>query len=778
MQTTPGSTARLITTLLTLLGLFAVPASAQDQQIEIIIRSSLGSATQVVVPQARSFNVVRPGDPILIEKVDAKVRILDSTATTTLEVSLRNTSSAQAEAVLLLPVPDGAVVGSFLFEGASAEPTAQVMRRDEARRLYDAIVAKVRDPALLEFAGYNLVRSSVFPVPAGGTQKVRLTYEHLLSVDGPRVDYILPRSESLDRRHPWNVQVDMQSRQPISMVYSPSHTLETKRVSPNHFSAGIAPGSVADPGSFRLSYLREQQGVTASLYAYPDPKIEGGYFLLVAGLPGESKDQRPGIKREVTLVIDRSGSMAGPKMDQAKAAALQVLEGLEDGEAFNIIDFSTTVSLFSNQPVEKNSKSAAAARVYLDMMRAGGGTNIHDALVEALKTHESTEGRLPIVLFLTDGLPTVGRTSEVDIRALADKGNPQHRRIFTFGVGNDVNVPLLDRLSDATRAVSVYVQPDEDVELKVAQTFRRLSGPVLANANLDTIDDQGQETTGAAVRELIPSALPDLFDGDQLIVLGQYRQPGANASPLHFRLTGDFLGEQKTFEFEFDLGSATTRNAFVPRLWASRRIAYLVDQIRQAGAASVGSITNNTPVFEDPRYRELAEEILRLSTEFGILTEYTAFLATEGTDLSDWNNLQANCNTNLDTRAVQQRWGQSAVNQGVNFNEQKLQAKLNYQNQYVDDKLNRVEISAVQQVCDRAFFKRDNCWIDSQLITPSETPGEAITPDETVQFGSPEHIAILQALITQNRQGVLSLDGDIMLRYEGRNILVRNSPNP
>ncbi|MCL4198310.1 MAG: VWA domain-containing protein [Phycisphaerales bacterium] len=781
------SPSRLMSGVFLMLALIAAGARAQDQ-IEIIIRSNLGSATQVVMPQTRSFTIEGRGEAVVIEKVEGRVRILDATATTTLEVSLRNASPRQAEAVLLLPVPDGAVVGSFLFEGASTEPTAQVMRRDEARRLYDAIVAKVRDPALLEFAGYNLIRSSVFPIEAGGTQKIRLTYEHLLPVDGDRVDYLLPRSESLDRRAPWHVEVDVQSKEPVSTVYSPSHTLETERRSPNHLSIRIAESSRLDPGSFRLSYLRERHGVTASLYAYPDPKIEGGYFLLVAGLPADAVKARDedvaarGVKREVTLVIDRSGSMAGVKMDQAKAAALQVLEGLDEGEAFNIIDFSTTVSMLAAKPVEKNSKSAAAARVYLDMMRAGGGTNIHDALVEALKVHETTEGRLPLVLFLTDGLPTVGRTSEVDIRELVEKGNPQGRRIFTFGVGHDVNVPLLDRLSDATRAVSVYVNPEEDVELKVAQTFRRLSGPILANAALDTIDAQGEVATGAAVRELIPSALPDLFDGDQLIVLGQYRNGGGEGghAPIRFRLAGEFLGEEKVFEFEFDLESATTRNAFVPRLWASRRIAYLVDQIRQAGAASgAAPHVANAPIFDDPRYRELAEEILRLSTEFGILTEYTAFLATEGTNLSDWNSLQATCNSILDGRAVQERWGMGAVNQGVNFNEQKVQSKVNYQNAFVDEKLNRVEIASVQQVCDRAFFKRGAQWIDSQLVTETAAQSEAIEPDETIEFGSAEHIAILHRLIEQNRQGVLSLSGDIMLRFDGRNILIRNTtPTP
>ncbi len=218
----------------------------------------------------------------------------------------------------------------------------------------------------------------------------------------------------------------------------------------------------------------------------------------------------------------------------------------------------------------------------------------------------------------------------------------------------------------------------------------------------------------------------------------------------------------------------------MPRLWASRRIAYLVDQIRQAGAASgAAPHVANAPIFDDPRYRELAEEILRLSTEFGILTEYTAFLATEGTNLSDWSSLQATCNSILDGRAVQERWGMGAVNQGVNFNEQKVQSKVNYQNAFVDEKLNRVEIASVQQVCDRAFFKRGAQWIDSQLVTATAAHSEAIEPDETIEFGSAAHLAVLHRLIEQNRQGVLSLSGDIMLRFDGRNILIRNTtPTP
>jgi Ca-activated chloride channel family protein len=304
--------------------------------------------------------------------------------------------------------------------------------------------------------------------------------------------------------------------------------------------------------------------------------------------------------------------------------------------------------------------------------------------------------------------------------------------------------------------------------VKVAQVFKRLHGPVLADATLETFDREGHAST-RLIREMIPGKLPDVFEDDQLIVLGQYIDKG----PIKFKLSGNYRGQARNFEFEFDVsGAATTRNAFVPRLWASRRIAFLVDQIRQSGAESGGRPSEiGATVFNDPRFRELTDEILRLSIEFGILTEYTAFLATEGTNLSDWNGLRLGCGTVLNDRAVRSRSGQTAVNQGINFNDQKQQGKVNYQNRYLNQQLEHVEFTTVQQVNDRAFFKCGSQWIDGHLI---DAPGSDVTPDETIAYGSPEHLDLLHKLIAQNRQGVLSLDGDIMIQFEGRNILVRN----
>lgn len=764
MTDTPSPTSRP-----SAIGRFAALAVASLTIATSATFGQIERATHIVIPQTRGFALNRQDQSVDIETVKANVRILEHTAATTLDIFLRNPMNRQAEAVVLLPVPRESVVSAFLFEGQSTEPTAELLPADEARRVYDSIVNQVRDPALLEFAGYNLIRSSVFPVPANGTQRVRLTYEHILEGNENRIDYVLPRSESLQVSVPWEIEIDIKGSAPISMIYSPSHTLTTKRRSGTHLTAKIATESMSQPGPFIMSYLLEREGVTASMFAYPDPKVGGGYFLMLAGLPAKISDREDAIQREVTVVIDRSGSMAGGKMDQVKAAALQVIEGLEDGEAFNIIDYATNVKKFAPAPVIKDEATTLRAREYLTRIRTTGGTNIHDALLEALRQDKTDPDMLPIVLFLTDGLPTVGRTSEVTIRELVTTANTHDRRIFSLGVGNDVNVPLLDRIADSTRAVTQYILPEEDVELKVAQVFKRLYGPVLANVSLETVDSSGNASTDM-VAELMPASVPDVFEGDQVVLLGQY----TNEAPITFRLSGDFLGQQRSFRFDFDFSEATTRNSFVPRLWAGRRIAYLVDQIRQAGAStSVRPLTVDETLVAMPEYQELVDEILRLSTEFGVLSEYTSFLATEGTDLGDWEGLIGACSTTLDTRAVQTRSGLAAVNQGVNFNEQKLAAQLDYKNSYWDANMNRVEVADVQNMADCTFFKRGTQWIDARVV--NDQSGKTLDADRTVNFGSEEHIAMLEDLIGQGRQGILSLTGDIVIRYKSENVLVVNS---
>ena len=778
-----------LTVLLAVTFLAFATISTQSQEITGGAQPSTfhSSAANLIVPQSRSYSLSGPQQQVEITSVAAEVRILEQVATTTMDVGLSNPTRQIQEAEMLIPVPDGAVVRSFTFAGSAKESTAKLLPKTEAQSIYRSIVAKLRDPALLEFAGYSLIRSSVFPVPAGGTQRVRIVYEHVLKADGNRIDYVLPRSESFEAsRIPWSISLRISSSAPISGVYSPSHQVSVEHTGNQHALVRTAANQQLEPGPFRLSYLANASAVTASLLAYPDARVGGGYFLLLAGVPADMQRKEPAMKREVTLVLDRSGSMNGEKIEQARAAALQVLEGLEPGEAFNIIDYSDSIAKFSEKPVIKDANTLRQARSYVERIKASGGTNIHDALVEAMR-QPPTANMLPLTIFLTDGLPTSGETRESAIKNAVVKSNSHKRRIFSFGVGYDLNAPLLTSIASATRATPTFVFPNENVETKVSQVFKRLSGPVLAEPQLATLDKSGTVTT-RAVRELLPGELGDLFEGDQLVVLGQYQ----TEDPLHFRLSGNYLGTPRTFDLKFDLSKATTRNAFVPRLWASRKIARLVELITEAGAEtaaaaparisssaiaySAGSMrpAPSNAALNDPKLKELVDEILRLSTEYGILTEYTAFLATDGTDFSNLETLNTRARESLVNNAQSVRSGMGGVSQASNNAVQKSGANMNRSNSYLNQNMERVEITTVQQITDRTFFKRNNRWVDASALK-----NEAAKPDQIVEFGTPEFYKLVDRLVRDGREGILALSGELLVVIDGKTVLIKAPPkNP
>ncbi len=747
------------------------------------------SVTHVIVPQHRILPL-RPGvaQGIVITQVDAAIVIRDRVATTALDMTVHNPSGSPAEAVVLVPVPAGASVNGFSFSAAPGQPTsgegvANIMPRDDARRLYDSIVRASRDPGLLEFAGATLLRSSVFPIGAGATQKVRVEWEELLAFTDGRLDYALPRSEHLGQTTPWSLRVVIDMPTGIAAVYSPSHALVESRAvgDPRVRSFAIDAASQRAPGPFLVSVVPAQGASTAAtVAAYPDPTDGGGYFMLLGGIPasGNSTGSMP---REVTVVLDRSGSMAGGKLDQAKTAMTQIVEGLLPNERFNIIDYSNGVSLFAREPVPVDGKNLAEARAYIAALRPSGGTNISDALVEALR-QPHTPNTLPIVLFLTDGLPTVGQTSERAIKEIAERGNPHGRRIYAIGVGADVNVPLLDRIADTTRAKATYIVPGENVELKVSHVARQLAGPVLADIALTVTDTGGAEDT-RRIHDIAPRRIPDVFAGEQLVVFGAYR----GDKPTVLTLGATTPQGLVSARVPFDPAIATTRHGFVARLWATRRIAELVDEVRQLAGDRPAAPVGSPPSLDDPRSRELIDEIVKLSARFGVLTEYTAFFSNEGTNLGNWNGLAGGCRELLESRAAATRTGTAALNQGINFNEMKGKAQVAYDNRFVDAGLHAQTINSVQQVNDRCFYNNSGRWVDSQLVaseraaapgTAGATTIEQITIDETIEFGSDRHLALVAELAGEGRQGALSLPGDTLVRHQNKNILVRNPQTP
>jgi Ca-activated chloride channel homolog len=700
--------------------------------------------------------------PVEVKSINAVVAIDGLHATTSLTISLENPGGTQQESVVLLPVPPQATIKSLQLDGAAGSFTATLLPKDEARRIYDEIVRQVKDPALLEFAGTGLVRSSVFPVPARGKASVRITYEELLPAESGeqgRIDYILPRSESSASNIPWTIELTWKMPGGHASLYSPSHPLEVQR--PDKNSAKVFLSGQLQPGPFRLSALPAADGsLGSSLIAYPGENGEDGTFLLLLAPP--KTDSTPVMKREVTIVLDRSGSMAGEKMDQARAAALQIVEGLEDGESFNIITYNEAVTTLFPKPQVKNPANTRSARDFLNAIRVSGGTNIHGALQESL-AQPTVPGSLPVVLFLTDGIPTIGETFEKTIRDNVAKANKHQRRIFTFGVGADVNTPLLSRLADDSRATPTYVLPKEDVELKVVGVFRRLAGPIIAEPTLKAIN-QDESAAPGRITDIVPLRLPDLFANDLQVILGRYQ----GKTPFQLKVTGlDANGKTLATTVKVDPSAANLTHSHVPRLWATRRIAILTEALRDLGAAgqAPGPLP---PDANDPRARELIDEIVKLSLRHGIMSEYTAFLAKDGTPLAMTDEVRREATQNFQSRAIEKRSGADSVNQDFNLASGKAAQWVDKGNRYLNDKLEESTVEQVKQIGDKTFYQRSGHWVDAASSGTTTEP-------EDIDVSDPRFKKLVDQLVLTNRQGVLALGGAIILNENNQNYRIRSN---
>jgi Ca-activated chloride channel family protein len=305
--------------------------------------------------------------------------------------------------------------------------------------------------------------------------------------------------------------------------------------------------------------------------------------------------------KRITFVIDTSGSMQGEKIAQARAALKFFVESLQPHDWFDVVPFSTEARPFFPEPVPANAENRARAVALAGEIEAKGGTNIEDALARAMRAAGgATEDQVPITVFLTDGLPTVGTTDIDALLAQAAQRNPARHRVFVFGVGNDVNTRLLDSLAERTRGDRDYVREGESIEQKTGTLFEKLAHPVLTDVVLRIEDIEGFD--------VLPKTTPDLFKGSRLVVVGRYRGAGARA----IRLEGRLAGQRREFLFEGTFPADSRVHDFVPALWAQRRVAYLLDQIRLNGQRA-----------------ELIDEITRLGKQYGLVTPYTSHLIVE-----------------------------------------------------------------------------------------------------------------------------------------------------
>jgi Ca-activated chloride channel family protein len=569
----------------------AVPVPDANGQVIIIDR-------RPHVPIARSFEVREV-------RIDARVR--DQVAEVRVSQTFHNPGSTQLESEFLFPMPEDGAVENFVLMVDGRELPGRLLDKDEARRIYENIVRSKRDPALLEYMGRGLFRTSVFPIPPGADRQVTMRYTHVLRRDRNVVEFSYPFGTQKFTARPIQrlaLNVDITSREPIKSFYSPSHETAFKTIDDHHATIRMEQHDVIPTADFRAIYTLEDGELGATVLSTRPSAGEDGYFLLLASPKVKRPDEKPRPKT-VIFVLDRSGSMSGKKIDQARKSLQFVLDNLREDDLFNIIAYDDRVETFRPELQRYRSETRAEAGRFVENLRPGGSTNIDGALRAALEMLRDDQ-RPSYVLFLTDGLPTAGETKETAIAEHVREANKVRARIFSFGVGFDVNARLLDRLSAGNSGASEYVKPDEDIEAKVARFFAKLTSPVLANLRIDF--------GGTDVNRTYPRDVPDLFEGGQLLLVGRYRDSGKTT----VRIRGKVGDERQSFEFPAELAEPGRGASydFVEKLWAIRRVGFILDQIDLHGSST-----------------ELTSELVELSKKYGILTPYTSFLADERTDL-------------------------------------------------------------------------------------------------------------------------------------------------
>ena len=527
------------------------------------------------------------------------VRIEDQVAITTVEQTFRNQTDRNLEATYVFPIPKGASVNKFTMWVDGKETTGEILDAKKASELYTSIVQRTRDPGLLEYLGNGMIRFKVFPVPAKGDLKMKFRFTSVSPQDGGIVEYVYPlKTDGKDTRtlEKFSVTVHIQSQNSVQSIYSPTHAIDIRRKGDREATVEFEKNQATLDKDFQIFYSVGKQEVGVTPVFYRPVSGDDGYFMLLISPQTEQMKNR--VPRDLVLVLDTSGSMSDLKMSQAKKALKVCLNQLGDRDRFSIVSFATAVQSFRDGLTDASTEKLEKATKWVDELRAGGGTAIQPALNAALDLRSQEAGRSFNIVFFTDGQPTVDERDPQKIVKNVVTRNTASTRIFTFGVGDDVNAAMLDQLADSTRAISTYVRPAEDIEVKASALCAKIGHPVMTNVKLTT--------TNVTLTEVYPQQLPDLFHGGQLVLFGRFQGRG----PAAIKLTGLVGQETKELIYEVDFPTKTTEGReFVEHLWARRKVGFILDQIRING-----------------EQKELVEEVTALAKKYGIATPYTSYL--------------------------------------------------------------------------------------------------------------------------------------------------------
>ena len=700
-----------------------------------------------------------------IKSIKISTSISSQVATTHVEQVFRNNTDAVLEGTYFFPIPESASISEFAIWEGSVRLVGEVRPREEARRIYDEIVRRQRDPGLLEYAGLNLFQASIYPIPPRSEKKLEIRYTQVMRAENGTVSYRYPLGlgRQLTQIESVAGRIEIESnRDGLRNIYSPTHAIDVNRSNYQRSVVSFESESGKEPQDFQLFYTVSKEDFGLTLLTHREPGKQG-YFLLMIS-PKEDWATQEYTAKDVVFVIDTSGSMAGEaKIEKARAALLYGVRILRPQDRFNIVSFAGEERLMEVGMIFADQKGTARGEAFVKDLKAVGGTNINQSLLTALGQFTDVDReRAKIVVFLTDGLPTVGITNTESIIQNVRTSAKPGVRLFTFGVGYDVNTALLDKLAAENGGVADYIEPKENLEVKISNFFARVNHPVLNNVQLDM---------GGVQTDLVyPRSIPDVFKGSQVTLIGRYSNE-SDLNEVNLTLNGISGGMSRTYTYEnlrFPLRSE--KNDYLPRLWATRRVGWLMEQVRTNG-----------------ENQELRDEIVDLGTRYGIVTPYTSYLALEDNQSGDKSGRNFFVGRRNERRAPDVGAANSAPLGALSVasptpipqqappativtGEQAVKLSKATRSQQEANKLVYDErLTSMRRAGGKTFYRVDGVWIDSEFKEESKLEETAVT------FGSDEYFALLKK--TPKLGNYFSLGERVVVVFEGRVYKV-NAPAP
>lgn len=586
--------------------------------LALLLTATAVSSGQMVVPVNRELPV---SGNWAVKYMDVQISVRDQVASVVVDQQFYNTGNSTIEVEYFLPLPADAAVSGMTLVVDGKEMAGVIMQADEARKIYEGIVRTKKDPALLEYCGQGLYRTRAFPLEPGKPAQVIVKYDQILRKDTDLVEVGYPldggkySSKAIERI---TITVDAKSNSDITNIYSPTHELDVKRPDARSFKAVYEVKGAIPTSDLLVYYKARDEAVGATLLAYQSDPNEDGYFMILAS-PSlrHNFDNGRVMAKDIVFVIDRSGSMSSDgKLQQAKEALNLMLKNLNSDDQFNIVIFDDAIEPTFDTLVAASAEKVAEAAAIVDRLRPSGSTNIHAALLKALAilgtdNNDTRRARPQYIIFLTDGLPESGVRDIDQIIRDTTAANKTRARIFALGVGYDVNVKLLDKLVKENGGTSDYVKKGEPLEAKATRMYAKIQHPVMTNLKV-TLKD-------VTMQRVYPQEAGDLFEGGQIVMVGRFRAQDVSKlgseGRTQLEISGNYGGQQRTFSYPVSLTPSrrAITHGYLERLWAVRRIGSLLDEVQLKGNTS----------------KELVDEIVRLATQYAIVTPYTSFLADE-----------------------------------------------------------------------------------------------------------------------------------------------------